>query len=83
MLKQNKEKLKHRLTNVQVKGRRPERNLFVSRLKSKQDRWYVVETNYDRWKNPFFLDDRRTAAKRCLNQTTQEVTVSVIHRKKW
>ncbi|KAK1341792.1 hypothetical protein QTO34_016541 [Cnephaeus nilssonii] len=43
-----------------------------TRLDLQQDRWYVVETNYDRWKHPFFLDDRRSAAKTCLNQTTQE-----------
>ncbi|XP_006893626.1 PREDICTED: acid ceramidase [Elephantulus edwardii] len=47
-------------------------SLDVNELNAKQGKWYVVETNYDRWKNPFFLDDRRTAAKICLNQTTQE-----------
>ncbi|KAF7663910.1 hypothetical protein LDENG_00195880 [Lucifuga dentata] len=35
------------------------------------DRWYVLETNYDHWKEPFFLDDRRTPAMRCMNQTKQ------------
>ncbi|XP_074848979.1 acid ceramidase [Carettochelys insculpta] len=34
--------------------------------------WYVVETNYDRWKAPLVLDDRRTPAMKCLNQTKQE-----------
>ncbi|KAB0347512.1 hypothetical protein FD754_012369, partial [Muntiacus muntjak] len=47
-------------------------SLDVYELDPKQGRWYVVQTNYDRWKNPFFLDDRRTPAKMCLNQTTQE-----------
>uniref|UniRef100_A0A8C0P6P6 ceramidase n=2 Tax=Canis lupus familiaris TaxID=9615 RepID=A0A8C0P6P6_CANLF len=47
-------------------------SLDVYELNPKQDRWYVVQTNYDRWKNPLFLDDRRTPAKMCLNQTTQE-----------
>uniref|UniRef100_A0A5F9CNG8 Acid ceramidase n=1 Tax=Oryctolagus cuniculus TaxID=9986 RepID=A0A5F9CNG8_RABIT len=46
--------------------------LDVYELAAKQGRWYVVETNYDRWKNPLFLDDRRTPAKMCLNRTTQE-----------
>uniref|UniRef100_A0A2K5QM24 Acid ceramidase n=1 Tax=Cebus imitator TaxID=2715852 RepID=A0A2K5QM24_CEBIM len=46
--------------------------LDVYELDPKQGRWYVVQTNYDRWKNPFFLDDRRTPAKMCLNRTTQE-----------
>uniref|UniRef100_A0A2K6N5R0 Acid ceramidase n=1 Tax=Rhinopithecus bieti TaxID=61621 RepID=A0A2K6N5R0_RHIBE len=47
-------------------------SLDVYELDAKQGRWYVVQTNYDRWKNPFFLDDRRTPAKMCLNHTTQE-----------
>uniref|UniRef100_A0AC11C581 N-acylsphingosine amidohydrolase 1 n=1 Tax=Ovis aries TaxID=9940 RepID=A0AC11C581_SHEEP len=47
-------------------------SLDVYELDPKQGRWYVVQTNYDRWKNPFFLDDRRTPAKMCLNRTTQE-----------
>lgn len=46
--------------------------LDVYELAAKQGRWYVVETNYDRWKNPLFLDDRRTPTKMCLNRTTQE-----------
>ncbi|XP_040821639.1 acid ceramidase isoform X2 [Ochotona curzoniae] len=46
--------------------------LDVYGLIPKQGIWYVVETNYDRWKNPLFLDDRRTPAKMCLNRTTQE-----------
>ncbi|XP_074084327.1 acid ceramidase [Macrotis lagotis] len=41
-------------------------------LKPKEGRWFVVETNYDRWKAPFFLDDRRNPTITCLNQTTQE-----------
>uniref|UniRef100_A0A3Q2HWL1 ceramidase n=1 Tax=Equus caballus TaxID=9796 RepID=A0A3Q2HWL1_HORSE len=48
------------------------RSLDVYELDPKQGRWYVVQTNYDRWKNPFFLDDRRTPTKMCLNRTTQE-----------
>uniref|UniRef100_A0A8C9U5M0 Acid ceramidase n=1 Tax=Scleropages formosus TaxID=113540 RepID=A0A8C9U5M0_SCLFO len=34
-------------------------------------RWYVLETNYDHWKEPLFLDDRRTPAMKCMNQTTR------------
>uniref|UniRef100_A0A1B0GTZ5 Acid ceramidase n=1 Tax=Homo sapiens TaxID=9606 RepID=A0A1B0GTZ5_HUMAN len=47
-------------------------SLDVYELDAKQGRWYVVQTNYDRWKHPFFLDDRRTPAKMCLNRTSQE-----------
>jgi len=34
--------------------------------------WYIVETNYDNWKAPFILDDRRTPAKKCLDQLGQK-----------
>ncbi|KAM6149839.1 acid ceramidase [Erethizon dorsatum] len=47
-------------------------SLDVYELDPKQGRWYVVQTNYDRWKNPLFLDDRRTPAQTCLKRTTQE-----------
>ncbi|XP_045391418.1 acid ceramidase isoform X1 [Lemur catta] len=47
-------------------------SLDVYELDPKQGRWYVVETNYDRWKHPFFLDNRRAPAKMCLNRITPE-----------
>uniref|UniRef100_A0A8C8CIY9 Acid ceramidase n=1 Tax=Oncorhynchus tshawytscha TaxID=74940 RepID=A0A8C8CIY9_ONCTS len=37
----------------------------------KLGRWYVLETNYDHWKEPLFLDNRRTPAMKCMNQTMQ------------
>uniref|UniRef100_A0A8C2Q3U6 Acid ceramidase n=1 Tax=Cyprinus carpio TaxID=7962 RepID=A0A8C2Q3U6_CYPCA len=43
-------------------------------LDVKNGRWYVLETNYDHWKEPLFLDDRRTPAMKCMNQTTQAVS---------
>ncbi|KAM8969276.1 acid ceramidase isoform X1 [Sarcophilus harrisii] len=46
--------------------------LDVYELRPQEGRWYLVETNYDRWKAPFFLDDRRKPTITCLNQTTQE-----------
>jgi len=33
--------------------------------------WYLVETNYDHWEAPFFLDDRRTPAINCLKKQSQ------------
>ncbi|MGH0121314.1 UNVERIFIED_CONTAM: hypothetical protein FKN15_070375 [Acipenser sinensis] len=42
----------------------------------KKGRWYVLETNYDHWKDPFLLDDRRTPAMKCMNETTQAVSFS-------
>uniref|UniRef100_A0A8D3E471 Acid ceramidase n=1 Tax=Scophthalmus maximus TaxID=52904 RepID=A0A8D3E471_SCOMX len=38
----------------------------------KLGRWYVLETNYDHWEEPLFLDDRRTPAMKCMNQTAQK-----------
>lgn len=35
----------------------------------------MLETNYDRWKPPLVLDNRRTPAMKCLNQTMQEVNI--------
>ncbi|KAM9792833.1 acid ceramidase [Neosynchiropus ocellatus] len=48
-----------------------ELSLDVLEIDSKLGRWYVLETNYDHWKEPLFLDDRRTPAMKCMNQTTQ------------
>ncbi|KAL2077415.1 hypothetical protein ACEWY4_026919 [Coilia grayii] len=45
--------------------------LDVWEIELKLGRWYVLETNYDHWEKPFFLDDRRTPAMKCMNKTTQ------------
>lgn len=50
------------------------------RLDVKNGRWYVLETNYDHWKEPLFLDDRRTPAMKCMNQTTQNVSFDVANK---
>jgi len=34
--------------------------------------WFLLETNYDHWKKPLFIDDRRTPGIRCMNNMTQE-----------
>ena len=36
--------------------------------------WYILETNYDHWENPFILDDRRGPANRCMKTKAQKVT---------
>uniref|UniRef100_A0A665SZK4 Acid ceramidase n=1 Tax=Echeneis naucrates TaxID=173247 RepID=A0A665SZK4_ECHNA len=41
-------------------------------IDQKLGRWFVLETNYDHWEEPLFLDDRRTPAMKCMNQTTQK-----------
>ncbi|KAK1804094.1 hypothetical protein P4O66_020137 [Electrophorus voltai] len=45
--------------------------LDIWEIDLKLGRWYVLETNYDHWDEPFFLDDRRTPAMKCINKTTQ------------
>lgn len=37
-------------------------------------KWYILETNYDHWKSPLFIDDRRTPANRCMQNMTQNVS---------
>uniref|UniRef100_A0A672JVD4 Acid ceramidase n=1 Tax=Sinocyclocheilus grahami TaxID=75366 RepID=A0A672JVD4_SINGR len=50
------------------------------RLDVKNGRWYVLETNYDHWKEPLFLDDRRTPAMKCMNQTTQaDISIKTVY----
>ncbi|KAH9496026.1 Acid ceramidase, partial [Bulinus truncatus] len=34
--------------------------------------WYILETNYDHWKPPFILDDRRGPAHKCMDQMGQQ-----------
>ncbi|MCJ8734127.1 hypothetical protein PDJAM_G00231700 [Pangasius djambal] len=54
--------------------------LDVWEINIKLGRWYVLETNYDHWEKPFFLDDRRTPAMKCMNKTTQaNITLSTIY----
>ncbi|KAK0134707.1 Acid ceramidase [Merluccius polli] len=46
-------------------------SLDILEIDLKLGRWYVLETNYDHWKAPLFLDDRRTPAMTCMNKTMQ------------
>jgi len=59
---------------VYIEKRNTNIHLFSS-LDIQKGTWYVLETNYDRWKPPLILDNRRTPAMKCLNQTTQEVNI--------
>ncbi|XP_052794141.1 acid ceramidase-like [Mya arenaria] len=34
--------------------------------------WYILETNYDHWSKPLFVDDRRTPANKCMKKLTQK-----------
>ncbi|KAL8207365.1 UNVERIFIED_CONTAM: hypothetical protein K2H54_055422 [Gekko kuhli] len=46
--------------------------LDVWNLNASLGTWYVLETNYDRWKVPLAVDDRRTPAMKCMNLTMQQ-----------
>ena len=41
-----------------------------------QGQWYILETNYDHWEKPFFIDDRRTPANNCMKKLTQKVCIN-------
>ncbi|KAJ6668612.1 hypothetical protein lerEdw1_012094 [Lerista edwardsae] len=55
-----------------VISRSRSKTLDIWNLDAQKGTWFVLETNYDRWKDPFFLDDRRTPTAKCLNKTLQE-----------
>ncbi|KAB7508024.1 Acid ceramidase [Armadillidium nasatum] len=48
--------------------------LELGSSKEGQGSWFLVETNYDHWKEPPFYDDRRTPAIKCLNEGGQNNT---------
>jgi len=48
-----------------------ELSLDIWEIELKLGRWFILETNYDHWDKPLFLDDRRTPAMKCMNQTSQ------------
>lgn len=39
---------------------------------SKAGGWFILETNYDHWKKPLFVDDRRTPANTCMKKLGQK-----------
>ncbi|XP_065313147.1 acid ceramidase-like isoform X1 [Gordionus sp. m RMFG-2023] len=53
-----------------------DRNLSAWHNSSRAPNWYLLETNYDWWKKPFFVDDRRTPAINCLKYTKQTGTIN-------
>lgn len=41
-------------------------------LGTRNSTWYLLQTNYDNWKAPLFLDDRRGPGKKCMEKKTQK-----------
>ncbi|XP_071978616.1 acid ceramidase [Engystomops pustulosus] len=46
--------------------------LDIWELNLQKGQWYVLETNYDHWKPPLPIDNRRAPAMKCMNRTTQK-----------
>lgn len=42
--------------------------------------WYILETNYDHWKAPLIVDDRRGPAHKCMDKMGQKVCSLLPHR---
>jgi acid ceramidase len=38
---------------------------------SQPNGWYILETNYDNWEPPLFIDDRRTPGNECMQKLGQ------------
>ncbi|XP_066429504.1 acid ceramidase [Eleutherodactylus coqui] len=54
--------------------------LDIWELDLQKGQWYVLETNYDHWKPPLPIDDRRRAAMKCMNRTTQKnISIATIY----
>ncbi|XP_029188036.2 acid ceramidase-like [Acropora millepora] len=47
------------------------KSLHPMSLDSSNGSWYVLQTNYDNWKPPFVIDDRRTPGKACMDKMGQ------------
>lgn len=48
------------------------KSLDLLELRNGKSGWYLVETNYDHWKEPPFYDDRRNPAMKCLDKNGQQ-----------
>ncbi|KAJ8028247.1 Acid ceramidase [Holothuria leucospilota] len=44
----------------------------VKMMKGTDADWFLVQTNYDNWKDPPFFDDRRTPATKCMTRVTRK-----------
>jgi len=53
-------------------------SLYPLQLNAEEGRWYLLETNYDHWKKPFFLDNRRNPGEKCMNESSYD-TISKAH----
>ncbi|KXJ13439.1 Acid ceramidase [Exaiptasia diaphana] len=47
------------------------KNLQENRMDPAKGKWFVLQTNYDFWKPPLLIDDRRTPGTFCMNKVGQ------------
>jgi len=49
-----------------------EKTIDTLNMDTNKGEWYLLETNYDHWKKPLFIDDRRTPGNKCMKELTQK-----------
>lgn len=49
-----------------------QKTLDTWNMDTSKGEWYLLETNYDHWKKPLFIDDRRTPGNKCMKEVTQK-----------
>lgn len=49
-----------------------EKTVDLWEMDTSKGMWFLLETNYDHWKAPFFIDDRRTPGNKCMKEMTQK-----------
>ncbi|XP_028401379.1 acid ceramidase-like [Dendronephthya gigantea] len=47
------------------------KSLYPLSMDQGKSGWYLLQTNYDHWKNPLIIDDRRTPGNECMEEMTQ------------
>ncbi|CAB3999107.1 Hypothetical predicted protein [Paramuricea clavata] len=48
------------------------KSLYPLSMPQGKSGWYLLQTNYDHWKNPLIIDDRRTPGNKCMEEMTQK-----------
>lgn len=47
------------------------------RMQDWSKKWYLLETNYDHWQKPLFIDDRRTPGISCMDKKGRNESASI------
>lgn len=58
--------------------------IFSCRIEQSKGNWYVLQTNYDHWKAPLIIDDRRTPVSNLhFNKRIQHIAIAGYHNRIW